>query len=55
MTCYMPPLFSTEDALALLGESELTRPEIEPLIAYLRDPDMPTRVWEYRDDGPVRR
>ena len=46
-------LFPREEAIALLESSPATRPEIEPLLAYLRDPSAPTAVWSYRDDLPV--
>jgi 8-oxo-dGTP diphosphatase len=46
-------LFSFEEALEMLADSQATRPEIEPLMAYLRDSNASFSVWSYRDDVPA--
>jgi 8-oxo-dGTP diphosphatase len=46
-------LFPRDEAIALLESSRATRPEIEPLLAYLRDPGAIAAVWSYRDELPV--
>lgn len=46
-------LFSRDEAIAVLESSPAGRPEMEPLLAYLRDPSAPTAVWSYRDDMPA--
>jgi 8-oxo-dGTP diphosphatase len=46
-------LASVDSALTLLSVPTAARPEIEPLVAYLRDPRAPTRIWEYRDNDLV--
>lgn len=45
-------LVSLDEALALLAGSKASRPEIEPLPAYLRKPNAPVTVWSYRNDLP---
>jgi 8-oxo-dGTP diphosphatase len=46
-------LFGRAEAIALLESSPATRPEIEPLLAYLHDPSAPAAIWHYRDELPV--
>lgn len=46
-------LFPRADAITLLESSPASRPEMEPLVAYLRDPSSPTAIWSYRDDRPA--
>jgi 8-oxo-dGTP diphosphatase len=46
-------LFPRGEAIALLESSPAGRPEMEPLLAYLRNPGAPTAVWSYRDDRPA--
>lgn len=46
-------LFPCREAISLLESSPASRPEIEPLLAYLRDPSAATVVWSYRDEVPV--
>jgi 8-oxo-dGTP diphosphatase len=44
-------LLPLDEARKVLSSSTATRPEIEPVLAYL-DGAM-TRMWTYRDDQPV--
>jgi 8-oxo-dGTP diphosphatase len=46
-------LFGRDEAIRLLESSALTRPEIEPLLAYLRAPAGPPAIWSYRDELSV--
>jgi 8-oxo-dGTP diphosphatase len=45
--------FPRDEAIALLESSPASRPEIEPLLAYLRNPGAATAVWSYRDGLPT--
>ena len=44
-------LLPLDEARKILSSSTATRPEIEPVLAYLDD--TATRVWTYRDDQPA--
>lgn len=46
-------LFPRDEAISLLESSSAGRPEMEPLLAYLRSPRAATAVWSYRDNLPL--